>query len=566
MPMAPNGSMQQPSMSQEGGMRMPQQPMQQEGGMRMPQQPMQQEGGIPMHAPMPPMQGVARVERRESRGRSRWKERLLGGNNAQPLTKQQERSIPQWLTGKAMVFFFVAMIACWMVFGYIPAFELWLTASVSVIIFCYGGFSMAKSWSLTKEKAFLRKIFIAGFVVRLLWVLYCYFFFNHEYYGTNFGDSADVSWYMPFGEAIANWIRGEIQMTFSQLINTWSAAIDDVGYPIWLAIINLITFGKSDVFVPFVVKCIVGAYCGICIYHVAKRHFGEGAARMSAVFVALNPNMIYWCGNMFKEAELVFVCCLCVDLVDKTFSSGAKLSFRGLLPGIFAGMALFFFRTALGMVMFLAMFAHIIMASNRVMSMGKKVIAGVLVAATLLVGMGNRVRTQTEKVVNLVQSDSQKRNIEWRSNAKTGNVLAKYASAAVFAPLIFTIPFPTFNVSNEAQILQHQLSGGNYIKNILSFFVIYVMIIMLLSGEWRQHVFILAYTCGYEACLVLSNFAHSSRFHMPIWPMLMLFAAYGIQIAKGNAKLRRGFTWVLAAEVVVCLAWNWFKLRGRGLV
>ena len=116
------------------------------------------------------------------------------------------------------------------------------------------------------------------------------------------------------------------------------------------------------------------------------------------------------------------------------------------------------------------------------------------------------------------------------------------------------------------QLLQVQLSGGNFIKNIFSFFVILVMIMMLISGEWRRHVFIIAYTVGYHMVLVLSNFAHSGRFHMPVWPMLMLFAAYGIQIAKTNAKVRKWFPIVLVLEVLVCLAWNWFKFKGRGMI
>ena len=136
----------------------------------------------------------------------------------------------------------------------------------------------------------------------------------------------------------------------------------------------------------------------------------------------------------------------------------------------------------------------------------------------------------------------------------------------MFAPLIFTIPFPTFNQAQEGQLLQVQLGGGSYIKNILSFFVIVVMMLLLISGEWRRHVFILAYTVGYHVVLVLSNFAHSGRFHMPVWPMLMLFAAYGIQIAKGNKKMQRGFTIALVLEIIICVAWNWFKLKGRGLV
>ncbi len=166
----------------------------------------------------------------------------------------------------------------------------------------------------------------------------------------------------------------------------------------------------------------------------------------------------------------------------------------------------------------------------------------------------------------MAQADNQNVNMEWRGKRAAGNSFAKYAGAAVFAPLIFTIPFPTFNQANEYQLLQIQLSGGSYIKNIFSFFVIIVMLMMLISGEWRRHVFILAYTLGYLMVLVMSNFAHSGRFHMPIWPMLMLFAAYGVQVAKTNARVRNWFPLVLVLEVFACLVWNWFKLKGRGMI
>ena len=504
------------------------------------------------------------------RMRSTWQQRLFGNPNARPLTLRQERSLPNWIVGQSVLFFFIAMVTCWIVWGYPMETRYAIIASLSLVLFFYGSMVGCRNWAPSKERTFIRNVFILGLCARLVWVIYCYFFFNPDYYGTPYGDGADVEWYMPFGAAIADWVRGESSMSFIELIDEWCSAIDDIGYPIWLAIINLLTLGGSDVFVPFLVKCVIGAYCAICIYHVAKRHFGIGTARIAALFVALNPNMIYWCGCMYKEAELMFLCCLCVDLVDRAFTSGKKLAFRGLLPGVLAGFSLFFFRTALGMVMFLAMFAHIVMASGKVMSAGKKIIAGVLVAATLFVGMGDRLRSQTEKIVETAQSDYQAKNMEWRSKQKEASGVqqsfAKYASAAVFAPLIFTIPFPTFNVANQAQILQQMLSGGNYIKNIFSFFVIYVMILMLLSGEWRRHVFILAYTCGYLACLVLSSFAHSSRFHMPIWPMLMLFAAYGIQIAKTNPRVKRWFSLVLVVEIAACLAWNWFKLAGRGMI
>lgn len=502
------------------------------------------------------------------RGRNTWQQRFLGGNSGRSLTLQQERTLPSWIIGKSVLFFFIAFALCTFILGYPMEMQYLVTTTISLILFFYGSKACLLGWSLMKERQFLRNVFVIGFVVRIFWIVYCYFIFNPSYYGHAFGDTADVEWYMPYGQGIAEWLRGENHITFSELMKRWGGGIDDVGYPFWLAILSILSLGSSDVFIPMAVKGILSAYCAICIYNVTKRHFGIGTARISALFVALNPNMIYWCGTMMKEIEMVFFCCLCVDLADRTFTSGTKLTIKGLLPGVIVAIALFFFRSALAIVIFLAMFAHIVLVSNRVMGYGKKIIAGVMVAVTLAIGMGDRLLTETENIAESVHNNEkrQQQNLEWRAQRKGGNSFAKYAGTAVFAPLIFTIPFPTFNMANEEQVFLQQMSGGYYIKNIFSFFVIWVLITMLLSGEWRRHVFIIAYTCGYLVTLVLSNFAQSGRFHMPIWPMLMLFAAYGIQMAKRNPRAKRLFLLVLCVEVVACLVWNWFKLAGRGMI
>ena len=497
--------------------------------------------------------------------RGRWIRRFGMDVVAAPLQKG-ELTIPNWLTEKSMVFFFIAMFACWIAFGYVPGFDLWMVAAISVVLFFYGGMSLAKSWSHTKEKIFIRNVFIAGFIIRMIWVLYCYFFYNPAHYDNSFGETADVEWYMPYGKAIAQWISDGFNVPFSNLRKTWGGGMDDAGYPFWLGIMYWVVGIDNDVLFPFLLKCLMSAYCAISVYHIAKRHYGDGVARMAAIFVCVNPNMIYWCGNLFKEAEMVFLTCLAIDNFDRVLTSGQRFTIKNLLPGMLSAIALMFFRSVLAIVIFMAVFAHIVMASQRVMSYGKKILAGLLVVVTLGVAMGDRIRTQSEYLLNTAQSDHQKKNMEWRSHRKGGNSFAKYAGAAVFAPLIFTIPFPTFNQANENQLLQMQLSGGSYIKNILSFFVIIVFIMLLISGEWRRHVFILAYTVGYHVVLVLSEFAQSGRFHMPVIPMLMIFAAYGIQIAKTNGKLRKWFPIVLVLEVVACLGWNWFKLKGRGMI
>lgn len=521
----------------------------------------------PMGPPMPgmPMPGMMPMPPRKKKS---WKDVFMKtyGIGMHASLKRDELTLPKWMVGKPVLFFIIAIAACSIVFGYAMPMQIAVVTCLSVVLFFYGSESVLKQWKRLKEKTFIKNVFIYALAIRLVWMLFSYFYLNEAIYGKKDGVGDDTGWYMWFSKGIADWIMGNQAISFSELMEKYSSAIDDVGYPTWLAIEYLLSFETSDVFFPLLTKAFLGAYCAVCIYHIAIRHFDEGTARLASVFILFNPYLLYWGVCMLKETEMVFLCCMSVDLIDRTLSSGDKLTFRGLLPGVVMAMLLFFFRSALAIAIFLSVFMHIVFVSNKVLSVGKKIVAGLLIGAALLVGLGDRLRTQSEKIVDTVQADTQGKNMEWRSKRSGGNAFAKYAGATVFAPLIFTIPFPTLNIAHEGQIQQLELSGAYYIKNILSFFVIYVMVLFLASGEWRKHVFILAYTLGYLVVLVLSVFAQSGRFHMPIMPMLFLFAAFGIQVAKGNVHIRRGFNIVLIVEILLCLAWNWFKLKGRGMI
>lgn len=478
---------------------------------------------------------------------------------------KRENSLPNWLIERSMGFFFISLFACWLAWGHVPKYDLIFTSIISIVLFFFIGRSMSNRFSLLGEKKFLRSVFTVGLVVRILWVLYMFFVFNPRYYSSRHGDGADTDWFMAFGKNLSEWISGNSMHSLAKIIDINMSAIDDVAYPMILGVEYLLTGGVSDVLIPYMVKSILGACCAIFAYRITKRHFGDGAARIAAIFVCLNPNIIYWCGTMMKEAEMVFFCCLAVDKFDEVLSSGQRLTLRALWPGLLAGLVLFFMRTAVGLALFMAVFTHIVFSSRRILSIGKKIVLGLLIVTTVFIAIGDRTISQTKGYLEMVQSDTQKTNMEWRSSS-SGNTFAKYAGTAVFAPLIFTLPFPTLNVANEVQYTQMQLSGGSFIKNIFSFFVIIVMIQFLITGEWRKHVFVIAYTCAYLVVLVFSAFAQSGRFHMPIWPMLMIFAAYGVQLAKTDKKMRKWFMYALYIEVFICLAWNWFKLAGRGMI
>ena len=479
---------------------------------------------------------------------------------------KRENSLPNWLIKNSIVFFFISLLVCWVAWGHVPNYDLVFTSIISIVLFFLVGKSMSNKFSLLREKIFLRSVFTVGFIVRILWVLYMFFIFNPRHYGTRYGDGADTDWFMAFGRNLSEWLSLNSTHSLAEIIDINMSAIDDVAYPMILGIEYLLTGGISDVLIPFIIKSILGACCAIYAYRIAKRHFGEGAARMAAIFVCLNPNIIYWCGTMMKEAEMVFFCCLAVNKFDEALSSNSQMTIKSLIPGILCGLVLLFMRTTLGLALFGAVMVHILLADKKIMSIGKKIFMGALMVIVLSVVVGDHLLEQSQRYIGEAQSDYQHSNMEWRSEREGGNSFAKYASATVFAPLIFTIPFPTFNHANEAQLLQIQLSGGYFIKNILSFFVIIVLVQLLISGEWRKHVLLIAYTCAYLVVLVFSGFAQSGRFHMPVWSMLMIFAAYGVQLAKRDKKMRKWFMYTLYIEVFICLAWNWFKLAGRGMI
>ncbi len=476
---------------------------------------------------------------------------------------------PKWITNRAVAFFLIAFALCSFLWSqYAMQTRFIVVSIVSVLLFFYLGENFARRHAYDYPKRYERSLFLMALSVRLVWIVWAYYF-NIDYYGEALGDGADTTWYMPVAKAGVEAIKDGNYHLYDLWSNQWQAVFDDMGYPFWLMVEYLIVGEWSDVFVPFVVKAIVTSYCAVCMYHVGSRHFGEDAGRLAGVFTALFPNLIYWCGTMFKEAEMVFLCSLFVDKMDKVLSE-RNVTFVRVLPAALVGLILFFFRSALGLVAFASVLAGVVMTSSRILDTGKKVMAGFLVALVLFIGMGDSLRMQATSAYNRAFSSEQEENMAWRSRRVDAGghqqSFAKYAGAVVFAPLIFTIPFPTMVEANASQVVQSFLSGGNYIKNIFSFFVILVMFIMLFTRDWRNHVFILSYTLGYLLVLVLSNFAQSGRFHIPIMPMLMLFAAYGVKITNSTPKYKRWFALVFFVEVAACVGWNWFKLRGRGMI
>jgi len=232
---------------------------------------------------------------------------------------------------------------------------------------------------------------------------------------------------------------------------------------------------------------------------------------------------------------------------------------------LFIAAITFSFRTALGAVLFVSFGFTVFFTSKKVISVTKRILIGLVSVIFILsvIWSNLRIRYDIQKIWETGGSE-QKANMEWRAQRSNGNEFAKYAGAAVFAPLIFTIPFPTI-VETPNQENQKMINGGNYCKNVFSFFTIVSVFALFFSGEWRKNVLMLSVFIGYLLVLVFSSFAQSERFHLPILPFATIMFSYGIYYVAQKRKMKFFNYWLIFIFIAL-IAWSWFKLAGRGLV
>ena len=253
---------------------------------------------------------------------------------------------------------------------------------------------------------------------------------------------------------------------------------------------------------------------------------------------------------------MAFLVFLFVERGDFVMHS-RKIQVKDMLLPAVAILIMFTFRTALAAVLFAAFVAALIMSSSKQLEVWKKIVYSMVFGVWMLLTVGVEMIEETEQLWE-GRTENQTVGYEWRSET---NSFAQYATASLFAPAIFTIPFSTMVEipKQENQMIQN---GGNFCKSIISGFTVFALFSLLFSGEWRKHVLPLAVMCGYLVVLVFSNFAHSERFHFPVLGLELMFAAYGISLVKSKQK-----RWYTIWTYLICaanVAWAWIKLAGRG--
>lgn len=421
------------------------------------------------------------------------------------------------------------------------------------------GFFMATEFSTTSwrnrpEKYFIQHLFIISLVLRLIWVVFSYFYYT-RLTGTPFEfDAADSIGY----HSDAEWLARQNWATIKNYLFGDRRMISDSGYLAYLTILYKI-LGGAFIIPARIIKAFLASFTCVLIYKIASRIFDERVARMAGLMMAFMPNLIIYCGYHLKETEMLFLEVACLERIDYLFRSKEFRIWNLLIPTLLAG-SLFLFRTVLGAAAIFAFATGAILTSapNMKKNMRRLAIVGWGVLS-LVVLSGGTIATEVEGYW-----EDRGENVTQKRFAQTlrGNRWAKYATGTVMAPMIVVLPFATM-VDVDEQYGQQEKSGGNFIRNFMGFFAILAIYEALRQKKWRDFVTIGAFVIAYLGVIATSGYSNSERFLLPALPGLICMWAYGL--SELRAKTYRLLTPWCVVVFMMEIAWAYFKLGSRGL-
>jgi len=465
---------------------------------------------------------------------------------------------PQYFTKRAIILYFVSILACLIVFIRQPmTWYNYVIGAVAVLMFFIGSQQLPLRWGKLSPKKFTVNIFVVGLIIRIIWVIFSYYFYT-ALNGNPFEfDTADAGNYDWHAQQLYEKGWGEYENIFSDF------GFSDRGYPTFLGVSYMI-YGHN-IFIARLIKAILSAFTAVLIYKLASRTFGENVGRMAGIFCMLMPELINICGLHTKETEMIFIAVLGIERADNAIRS-PRLSFGNLVLPVLCAGVLFSFRSLMGVCVLFAFTTALLFTNVRTGNFAKRMILFVWVITSIVFLSRGIIMTEIETAWNSRQMN-QEQAMTWRSLRAGGNRFAVYGRKAIFAPAIFVIP-----IASETNVPQRMLqleNGGYFVKNLMAFFTMFALFLIIVDAlkrgkKWRDFLLVGSFMLGYLAVIASSSFAQSGRFHLPALPFFLMFAAYGV--SKSTNRTKFYYTIYLLLLFAVLIAWNWVKLAGRDMI
>ena len=100
-------------------------------------------------------------------------------------------------------------------------------------------------------------------------------------------------------------------------------------------------------------------------------------------------------------------------------------------------------------------------------------------------------------------------------------------------------------------------------KNFLAFFAMWSFVVAIREKKCRNITLIGSYTLIYALIIAFSFAVTSERYHFPVVPGFVLLSAFAM--THFRRKDFRYFYVYSTLLILAIVAWNYFKLAGRGL-
>lgn len=433
---------------------------------------------------------------------------------------------------------------------------IWIVSGVSaVLFFFYFATKLSKRWHQYSDQYFVKRLFITSLIIRIVWVMFSYFFYQFMV-GEPFDfAAADAKGYHSEAVWVAEMLsKGEISDYFKYMEGRYS----DMGYPLYLGV--LYWFTDDSILIARILKALFSALTVVFTYKVATRNFGEDIGRMAGIFLMLFPNAIFYTGLHLKEIEMIFLAMFFIERADLLLRN-KKIKLGGIVLMLTIITILFLFRTVLGAAALFAALTALVLTEKKVSKTTNRWFMTLWVVVAITFFLGGNIASEVELVWEN-RGQNQEQALSWMTERETGNQLAKYASSTIFAPAILIIPFPTI-INIEHQPNQMMFNGGYFVKNFMAFFVMFAFYHLLINKKLRENLLLSSFMIGYLLIVAFSAFAQSERFHLPAMPLFMVFAAYGVHHL--DTKQKTIFNGYLIFIGLAVIAWSWFKLAGRGM-
>lgn len=461
---------------------------------------------------------------------------------------------PKIIANKGLVLYVVSLLAVSIAFNSFAMPFMWMVLGVIEVSLFFGlAPKLSKEWQSKSVNDFVRNLFWIAVLLRVVWVVFSYFFYVAQTGQPFEFGSADAIGY--HGEA--EWLAGEDWNYVWNYLFTSRSGYSDSGYSLYLTTLYKV-FGPN-IMLARLLKAIYSGFTCVLLYKLASRSINEQVGRMAGIFAVLMPNLIVYCGLHVKETEMLLLAVAFLERTDYVLRS-PKVKFWNILIPLLLASVMFLFRTVLGAVALFSFITAIVFSPNRMVKKGRRITVAIWVVLAIVFLAGGTIMNEVERYWNERGSNQDAKRTQ---QTILGNQWAKYATGTVIAPMIFVMPFSTMiDTEQENQMVIH---GGNYVRNFMGVFVLVTLYVALLKKKnWRNFALIGSFVVGYLGIISMSGFANAERFLLPGLPCLIIMWAYGIsELTPKSFKFVK--YWYVIVPIME-IGWAYFKIGSRGLL